>query len=417
MKIAYICQYFVPEIGAPSARVSELSREWAAGGHDVTVITGLPNHPTGIVPREYRGVVFRRERLGAVAVWRNWLFATPNEGFIKKTLSHLSFMCSVLLLSGPRMGDFDMIVVSSPTFFVVLSAYLISALQRVPFVFEVRDLWPSIFVELGVLKQPLLIKMLEAIEMFLYRKAARVVVVTESFANILVRRGVPTSKVLTITNGVDAAVFQPGAHENDVCREHRLEGRFVVLYIGAHGISQGVAAILEVARLASSDRNIIFAFVGEGAEKAKLVARAAELGLSNVLFVSGQPKDRVVEWYAAADVVLVPLRDVPLFETFIPSKMFEIMAAGRPIVASLRGEARCILERSGGALVVDPEDSRAIADAVFRLRDSPELRTRLGENGRNFVIEHYSRARLAREYIAALSAARAEARALIYDNF
>ena len=403
MKIAFVCQYFVPEIGAPSARVSELCREWARDGHAVTVVTAVPNHPTGIVPPAYRRTIFRRETLDGITVFRNWLYATPNEGFLKRTLSHLSFMLSTLVLTTPRLRGVDVLVVSSPAFFVVISTWIMSRLWRIPYVFEVRDLWPGIFIELGVLKNKPVIRVLEALEMFLYRRAAKVVVVTHSFRDILIRRGLPPGHVATITNGVECEAFLPAPRENDIRREYGLSGKFVVLYIGAHGISQALSAILESARMLEDDPDVAVVFVGEGAEKKQLVDKAARLGLRNVRFIGGQPKDLMASWYAAADVVLVPLRNIPLFETFIPSKMFEIMACGRPIVASLRGEARGILERSGGALVVEPEDSAAIAAAVRAVRRDPELAGRLGASGRAFVIAHYDRRALARQYLELLS--------------
>ncbi len=409
MRIAYLCQYFPPEIGAPQARVSEMSAAWAAQGHEVTVITGLPNHPTGRIPIEYDGVWFRREKAGELSVWRNWLYATPNEGFVKKTLSHLSFMVSAAVFSTPRLKGFDVIVVSSPTFFSVFTAWFMSRVQRVPFVFEVRDLWPGIFVELGVLKNRWLIRVLEAIEMFLYRASTRVVVVTDSFADILRARGVPAAKIATITNGVDATVFVPAATDNDLRREHGLQGKFVVLYIGAHGISHALSRILDAAR-ATRDDQIQWVFVGEGAEKLKLLARAREMGLTNATFLPGQPKNIMPAWYAASDVALVPLRNVPLFESFIPSKMFEIMACARPIIGSVRGEARRILDASGGALTVDPEDADAIAAAARRLKADPTLREKMGEAGRRFVMANFDRAELARRYAVILQSVVSERR-------
>lgn len=402
MKIGYFCQYFVPESAAPAARVSELARAWAEAGHEVTVVTGLPNHPTGIVPDGYRGVVFRRERLGPVSVWRNWLYATPNEGFVKKTLGHLSFMLSTLLLSVPRLRGHDLLIVSSPSFFVVITVCLAHWLWRIPYVFEVRDLWPGVFVELGVLRNRVAIRALEALEMFLYRRAAKVVVVTSSFRDNLISRGLPAESVAVVTNGVDADRFFPDPAAGDALRQaHGFGHDFVVLYIGAHGISHALGAILDVARRFSADA-VRFVFVGEGAEKQKLVRRAAELGLDNVVFLPAQPRDTVRAWYNAADVVLVPLRDIPLFDTFIPSKMFEILACARPIVGSVRGEPRDILVRSGGALVVEPEDVGAIGDAIERLRQSAALRAELSERGRGFVLAEYDRRVLAARYITIL---------------
>jgi glycosyltransferase involved in cell wall biosynthesis len=409
MRIAYLCQYFPPEIGAPSARVNELSLAWAEFGHEVTVITGVPNHPTGRVPPKYRGTVFRRERLDGVEVWRNWLYATPNEGLVKKTLSHVSFMLSSAVLSTPRLRGFDVIIVSSPTFFSVLSAWFMSRLHRVPFVFEVRDLWPGIFIELGVLKNRLLIRLLESVEMFLYRAAARVVVVTESFADNLRSRGVPAGKLATITNGVDSVFFRPGESDNSLRHDHALRDKFVVLYIGAHGISHALGRVLDAAESTTDDPSICWVFVGEGAEKAQLIARARDKGLANVRFVPGQPRDLMPAWYAACDVALVPLRNIPLFEAFIPSKMFEIMACGRPIIGSVRGEARRILDASGAAVTVEPEDASAIAAAARRLKSDSALRRRMGDAGRQFVLAHYERRDLARKYAALLEAVAREA--------
>ncbi len=403
MRIAFVCQFFVPEIGAPSARVSELCREWVRQGHEVTVITGLPNHPTGIVAPEYRGTIFRRETLDGMTVFRNWLYATPNEGFVKRTLSHLSFMVSSMILTTPRLKGYDVIVVSSPAFFAVIAAWFMSRVRRIPYVFEVRDLWPGIFIELGVLKNRTIIRVLESIEMFLYRQAAKVVVVTQSFREILIRRGLSEEHVATITNGVDVDAFRPGPRENDIRHTWDLTGKFVVLYIGAHGISQALSAILDTAHALKADSDVTFVFVGEGAEKKMLMEKAARMELPNVRFLPGQPKQAMASWYAAADVVLVPLRNIPLFETFIPSKMFEIMACGRPIVGSVKGEARDILERSQGALIVDPEDSAAIARAIQSLRQAPELAHRLGEAGNRFVRDHYDRRALARLYLDLLS--------------
>lgn len=411
MRIAFICQYFPPELGAPSARGSELARAWTADGHEVTVVTGMPNHPTGVLPPAYRGVSYVEEDFHGVRVLRNWVYATPNEGFVKRTLNHLSFMCSSLWYSTPMLRGIDVIVVSSPTFFVVISAWIMSRLLGVPYVFEVRDLWPGIFVELGVLKNPTIIRLLEGLEMFLYRRAARVVVVTDSFKDILVARGLPASHVDVVTNGVDPEYYQPQSRDTPQRAAHGLGDACVVLYIGAHGISHALQAILRSAERLRDRDDIRFVFVGEGAEKKALVDKAAELGLTNVLFVPGQPKDTMPSWYATADVALVPLRDIALFETFIPSKMFEILACARPIVGSVRGEPRRILEASGGAVVVDPEDSAAIADAVRALADDPDRRDALGRAGRSFVMAHYDRRVLARRYAALLDAVRAEHRA------
>lgn len=247
MRIAFLSHYFPPEIGAPAARVSELARVWAETD-DVTVLTGFPNHPTGRIPPEYRGRVFAREQKDGYSVFRCWLYATPNEGFFKRTLGHLSFMVTSFLAGAFRLRRPDVLVATSPTFFSVFSAWALGALYRAPFVFEVRDLWPGIFVELGILRNRTLIRILETLELWLYRRAALVVTVTRGFAEDIVRRGIPAEKVVVIPNGADLERYSPGPARRSV-REQMGAGLsdFLVLYIGAHGISHALERILEAA--------------------------------------------------------------------------------------------------------------------------------------------------------------------------
>lgn len=398
MRVAILCQYFHPEIGAPSARLYSLARDLKALGHDIVVLTAFPNHPTGIIPPAYEGKWITREDMDGITVLRNWLYATPNEGFVKKTLSHLSFMVTAVLLGGPRLGKIDVLIVSSPSFFSVISAWVLSMITRAPFVFEVRDLWPAVFVELGVLRNRWIIGALELVEMFLYRRSAAVVTVTESFRDILVRRGLSAEKVVTITNGVDLDDFKPGPVDAALKNELGAADKFIVLYIGAHGISQALRAILESARILKNNDDILFLFVGQGAEKAALVERAREWGLTNARFLPGQPRNKVENYYRTADLCLVPLRDIPLFDTFIPSKMFEILGCSRPILASVRGESARILSDSGAALVVAPEDSRAIADGIVALKQDSPRRDAMAGRGREFVSKNYQRKDLARRY-------------------
>ncbi len=405
MRIVWLCHYFAPEIGAPQARLLELSRVFRDEGHSVAVVTCFPNHPNGVLRDEDVGVSHRRDEIDGIAVHRCRSYVAANRGFVKKTLGHLSFMWSGRfgLSRAAREGRPDVVIVSSPTFFSVLTAWWWCRWRGVPYVFEVRDLWPAVFVDLGVLKNRLIIRVLEAVEMFLYRRAARVVTVTRTFADHIAARGIARERLGVVTNGVDEARFQPGPRDEELALAEGLEGRFVVLYLGAHGISHALARILDAARLLSDLPDVRIVLVGEGAEKAALVEKARAEGIDNVVFHAGVPKDDVSRWYRLADVGLVPLRDVPLFDTFIPSKMFELMAAGVPIVASVRGEARGILERGGGAVVVDPEDAQAIADAIRSLRADRDRGARLAQSGRRFVEAEYTRTRLGRDYLRLLA--------------
>ena len=305
----------------------------------------------------------------------------------------------------PHLRDTDVLIASSPTLFSVIAAFVVSRRVGAPYVFEVRDLWPAIFVELGVIRNRVAIGLLEWLELALYRRACAVVTVTQAFADDIARRGIEPAKLHVIPNGVDLDAFRPEPEEAPLRAELGLGDKLVVLYCGAHGISHALSRILDVAARLQGDPRIHFLFVGEGAEKDTLVARARALQLGNVTFLAAVPREQVPALYRAADVCLVPLRAVPLFRSFIPSKMFEILACGRPILASLEGEAARILEASGAAVVVPPEDVDAIAAAVRRLAADPALRAALGARGRPYVAEHFERKRLAARYLEVLEGA------------
>jgi len=402
MRVLVVCHYFPPEIGAPQARVSELARTWAEAGDQVTVLTGMPNHPTGVVPEEYRGRTRADETVDGYRVVRTWLYATRNTGTLKKTIGHLSFMLTSFFLGLRPTGKADVVVVSSPTFFSVFAAWALARCKRAALVVEVRDLWPAIFVELGVLRNRPVIRLLERLELAAYRAAAAVVVVTEGFRDDLLRRGVPAGKVHVIPNGADLDRFRPAAPDDRTRAELGAQpGDTLVLYIGAHGISHGLEAVADAAAKLTGEA-IHFAFVGEGAAKERLEARVANLHLDNVTLLPGVARHHVPRLLAAADVCLVPLRDVPLFGSFIPSKMFEYMAASKAVVGSLRGEPARILA-AAGAVVVEPEDPTALADAVRDLAADPWRRTRMGDQARAYVAAHYDRRALAERYRAILA--------------
>ena len=402
MRILIVCHYFPPEIGAPQARLSELAKAWAEAGDEVTVLTGMPNHPTGVVPEGYRGRIRAEEEVDGYRVVRTWLYATPNTGILKKTLGHLSFMATSVLLGMRRVGPADVVVVSSPTFFSVFSAWAIARWKRAAFVVEVRDLWPAIFVELGVLRNPFVIRGLERLELAGYRAAAAVVVVTEGFRDDLVRRGVPADKVHVIPNGADLALFGAAAPDDTARAELGAgPGDTLVLYIGAHGISHGLEAVADGAAKVDGTK-IHFAFVGEGGAKDRLERRVRDLGVSNITLRAGVERDDVPRLLAAADICLVPLRDVSLFSSFVPSKIFEYLAASKAVIGSVRGEPARILE-AAGAVVVEPEDPAALADAVQVLAGDPERRAAMGRQGRAYVAKHFDRANLADRYRAILA--------------
>ena len=398
MRTLIVTHYFPPETGAPQARLSGLAATWATDGDKVTVLTGMPNHPTGVLPPQYRRAMRRQERRDGYQVVRTWLYATPNEGIARKTLGHLSFMASSVFLGARACGPADTVVVSSPTFFSIGAAWVLAKLKRARLVIEVRDLWPAIFVELGVLTNRRIIALLERLELAAYAAADQVVVVSEGFRDNLIRRGVPPAKVHTIRNGVDTSRFVPSAAADPAVRAGLGAGRddCLVLYAGTHGISQGLSAIADAAAELSG-LPVRFAFVGDGADKRRLKRRVAELGLPNVVLLPSVPNTEMPGLLAAADICLVPLRRVPLFAAFIPSKMFEYLAAGKPVIGSVTGEAAQILHEAG-AVVVSPEDSAALAAEIRALAADPGRRAAMSQAGRAFAEQRCDRAALAREY-------------------
>jgi len=406
MKILYVSQYFPPEMGAPAARASELSRHWAADGHEVTVLTGFPNHPTGVVPPEYRDSFRRlvvREQVDGVRVVRTWLFPFPNRKAHERMLNYSSF-CASAATTGLFVSRPDVVIASSPQLLVALAGWWIARWKRVPFVFEVRDLWPESLAAVGMGKgSSMLHRSLAKIAGFLYRRSDRIVVVTPAFEEHLVRHWrVPRAKISVVENGVETGIFapQPGTEER---RELRAEGKFVVSYIGTMGMAHGLETMITAAiQLRDSNPKIVFLMLGEGAEKQRIIALAREHNLHNLRFVDQQPREKIPSYICASDACLVLLKKTELFKTVIPTKMLEFMSCARPVILGVDGQARAILEEAGGGLVIEPENSDALASAVCYLATNNESARQMGQNGREYVVQKFSRRHTAEKYIRVL---------------
>ncbi len=403
LKILYISQYFPPEMGAPSARVYELSRRWVQQGADVTVLTAFPNHPTGIIPEEYKGYSSIEEHKDGIRVIRTFIYPAPNKGFFKRSFSYFSFALSALFLGTRKVGRPDIIIGTSPQFFVVIAAYLISKMKGVPFVFELRDFWPESIVQLGLLKNKLIIKLLEAIELYLYHKAAHIVGVVDSFKSVLIQRGVDPSKISIIKNGVDLQLFQNRFDQTTLKQESNLSDRFLVSYIGTHGLAHALDKVLEAANLLKQDTDIHFLFIGDGAKKEELIAKKIELDLHNVTFFDKASKNDVVRYYALSDALIVSLRKIDLFQNALPSKLFEIMAMEKPILLSVNGEARQLVERVNSGVFVEPENPKDLADKIVFLKDHHNKANEMGKKGRRYVEQFFNRDGLADHYLLLLN--------------
>jgi colanic acid biosynthesis glycosyl transferase WcaI len=394
-------------MGAPSARTFEHARRWADLGHDVTVITGFPNHPTGVIHPDYRGYFVKRERVEGIDLLRAWVYVAANKGFTKRVLNFLSFFFSSLALGSLLTGRPDVVVGTSPQFFCAVAAYCLSRIKRAPFVFEVRDLWPQSAVELGALKNRLLIRSLEAIESHLYRRAALIVPVAESTRTYLIGEGIPPEKISVVPNGVDEKFLASArTAPEELRRELGLEGKFIISYIGTHGMSHALEVALRAAKGLEADPTIHFLFVGEGAEKENLKRLASELRLNNVTFINAQPRERLLSFYGLSDVSLAPLKRLPIFKKVLPSKLFELMGAGCPLICSVEGEAAALVSAAGAGLCIEPENVAALVEAIIRLRDDRALRAEMSEKGRSFVKTRYLRSDLAETYLNALETVR-----------
>ena len=406
MKILYVSQYFPPEMGAPAARASELSRHWANMGHDVTVLTGFPNHPTGVVPREYAAKFRRlvvREKISAVNVVRTWLLPFPNRKAYERILNYSSFCLSAastgLLVSRP-----DVVIASSPQLLVGLSGLWLARCKRVPFVFEVRDLWPESLAAVGAGDgDSMLHRTLAKIAGFLYRNCDRVVVVTPAFEDHLIKYwDLPRNKISVIENGVETDLFTP-VLKTDLRKRWDAEKKFVVSYIGTMGMAHGLETVITAAaKLRDTNPEILFLLVGEGAEKERIVALAKERSLNNLQFVDQQPREEIPAYIAASDACLVPLKKTDVFKTVIPTKMLEFMSCARPVILGVEGQARTILEEAGGGISIEPEDPQALADAICYLAANRDHARILGENGREYIVRKFSRRQTAEKYIRML---------------
>jgi colanic acid biosynthesis glycosyl transferase WcaI len=411
MKILYVSQYFPPEMGAPAARAAELSRHWAAACHDITVLTGFPNHPTGIVPPEYRSQLRRlvvRERIDGVNVVRTWLLPFPNRKAYERMLNYSSF-CASAASTGLFLSRPDVVIATSPQLLVALSGWWLARCKRVPFVFEVRDLWPESLAAVGMGNpNSLLHRTLAKIAGFLYRRSNRIVVVTPAFEDYLVEHWrVPREKISVIENGVETKLFAPdlftGGAETALKRELRADGNFVVSYIGTMGMAHGLETIVEAAaQLQNSNPEIVFLMLGEGAEKERIAALARGYGLTNLRFVDQQPREKIPAYICASDACLVLLKKTELFKTVIPTKMLEFMSCARPVILGVEGQARAILEEARAGLVIEPESPAALAKAIRYLAANREVARELGQNGREHILRKFSRHQTAKRYIDVL---------------
>lgn len=393
MRILYISQYFPPEVGATQTRAYEMAQGLIRSGHDVTMIAEVPNHPSGVVPPEYRGKLYERATLDGIDVIRVWVKSSPIKSFRNRMLFYLSFMVSAIL-AGLLLarGRYDLIYATSPPLFVGGAALALSTLRRTPLVFEVRDLWPESAVALGELTRPRAIALAERLEEACYRRARLIILTAEEMKTHLASRGIHPGRMQVVRNGANPELYRcdPEARER-IRADLGLRDKFVVIYAGLMGLAQGLpSALLAAERAQTQDSDVHFLFIGDGPVKADLLTQATRLQLANITFLPAQPRELVPDYLSAADIALIPLvRNQPIGA--LPSKMFDAMACERPVLLSAEGESLLILRQEQAGVNVPPESPEPLCRAILDLKRNPELAHRFGLRGRQAVIERYSR--------------------------
>ncbi len=397
MKILFLTQYCPPEVGAPQNRIFEFAKQLKKFGHEVTILTAMPNYPRGEIFEEYRGKKIVKETIDGIDIVRTGIYATKSKDFVKRLRNYLSFTWSSVFSGAKHIEEQDVIITESPPLFLGWSGYVLSKMKKAKFVFNVSDLWPESAVKLGVLHNKAMIKASTWLEEFCYRKAAAVTGQTKGIVDNIVSRGFDKNKVHIITNGVDTEFFKKENKSEEFRESIGIEDKFAVVYAGIHGIAQGLEVLVDAAEIIKEEKEIQVVFIGEGPEKPMLMNRVKEKKLENVTFLPMQHKKDMPKIIASMDATVVPLKKLDIFKGALPSKMFENLASEIPIVLAVEGEAENLINSAKAGIVVEPENSKEIAEAILRLYKDKELREKLGENGREYAIRNFSREAIARK--------------------
>jgi colanic acid biosynthesis glycosyl transferase WcaI len=398
-KVLFLTAYYPPEVGAAQTRTHELALRLSSTGFDVSVLTTFPSYPSGIVPKEWRGKFFWKGTDEGIRVHRVWSYTSPGGRFVNRVLNNLTFAFFATLI-GLWLSRPDVIVVESHPLFNGVAAIVLSGLKRVPFVLNVSDLWPESAVQIGALKNPVLISLGEKLEQLLYRRAATILAMTRGIWNKIRGDGIDDSKVLLFRNAVDCDFFRPGVDGASMRAQLGLApDAFIVLYAGTFGMFIDTKSILETAARFQKEDNpqVQFVFAGDGNERRRLQDFANQNGLANVRFVGSFPKAAVPALLGASNCVVIALKSLEVLHGTLPRKLVEAMACAKPVVLAAAGEAEEVVRNAEGGIVVPPENSALIHDAVLQLLTNSEQANEMGQNGRRYVQEHFSQDKRAKE--------------------
>lgn len=392
MKILFLTHYYTPEGNAPASRVSALAERWAKNGHDVTILTCAPNVPNGVVYDGYKNKFSQTEIINGVKVVRVWTYIAANKGTIRRIMNFVSYMF-MAFMRGMFMKRPDVMIATSPQFFCGWAGVLLRTFKRIPFVLEIRDIWPESIIAVGA-KLPFgMLKIISVMEKIMYNSAGHIVTVGQGYVEKLKERGIDESKISVVMNGVDKTLFYPRERNEELLKKHSLNDKFICSYIGTIGMACALDTALDAAEILQNkgEDKIRIVLIGDGAVREELESKAKAKNLKNVVFMGRRPKQEIPDWIASSDINLVHLKKTGLFQTVMPSKIFESAGCARPVLMGVDGFSRDLVENAKMGISIEPENAKEMAEALLKASESPDLLKELGENGYKNIASTYDR--------------------------
>jgi colanic acid biosynthesis glycosyl transferase WcaI len=406
MRILFLSTYFRPDVASTGVIMTKLAEEFVAKGHEVTVVTSVPHYDPNQAWPEYSKKLVYSERRDGMQIYRVRVYAGDDKSSIVKRLASYGSFSLLSFLRAATLRKHDVILVPSPPLSNGVIGDFLGRLRGTPFVYNVQDIWPDVAIRAGVLTSEKAIKRLKKMEQYVYRRAAKISVISEGFRRNLLAKGVPDDKISVIPNFIDTEFVTPVPKQNDFSRKHALENKFVALFAGNMGFSQGLKVVLDAAKLLRGNGEIKFLLVGNGAAKKEAQSYCESAKLDNVEFLPFQAHEDVPAMYGAADVCLIPLKHGFTTES-VPCKLFSIMAAGKPAVAAVdqQSDTWKLIQDARCGTCVEPENPTALADTINRYYLDAGARSEAGRNGRHYVERHFLPGAIAQSYLELMQAA------------
>lgn len=406
LRILFLSQMFAPEIGAGAARSGDLAREWSRVGHQVTILTGFPNYPTGkcFPDYNYENRLYKQEEHDGIEITRTYNWFSKPGSLVDRMLNSFSSLLSNSIWGVFAKRRFDLVIASSPQPFILIQGWVIARLHKIPFVAEIRDPWPEVVSIEGFFSKKLPYKALKAYARKMYHKCDMLVGVAENYRDLFKKKyGIPGSKIAIIRNGCNEELFSPGAKENNFRKKHNLTGKFVCSFVGNVGNFLRCETLIRAAHLLRDDHDIVFIFVGAGAGLQAVKQAKEEFNVNNVLFFDSVPREEVPDVFRASDVSIAHAMNHPYYRTCIGAKIWEIMGTGIPILVGFEGETRGIVEEARAGFAFQPENEAELASLIVKIKDDPGLAGELGKNGRKYILSGFTRRQLASKYLDAMN--------------